>query len=128
MADDILEDLADHVNNSDNFHAMVHANINHLSEDDGTETLVGYSLAHSTKCSTCIITGSNMLLVHELHFDHKNWCGPRDTLYVNSTGSSKLLTYTKQDFNMDDAISGRFIKFRETMALNCRAKSYQDEA
>ena len=69
---------------------------------------------------------------HELHFDHTNWLGPRETTYENSSGSSTLLTYVEQysNFNIDDDIDGGFTKLRETMtlALNYRAKPYQDEA
>ena len=56
MSDDILEDLTDHVKNSDSFRDLVHTYIDCLSEENTTEKPYSYSLAHSTQRSTYIFT------------------------------------------------------------------------
>ena len=104
MEDDILEDIADHVNSLDSFCDLVTANSDRLSENNKTEKPSSYSLSHSTQHFTHIITGSNVWIEYELHFDHTNWLGHSDTPYVNSKRSFKLLTYVEQDFNTDDDI------------------------
>ena len=81
MADDILNNVSEHVNSTDTFCNKIYARLNRLSEENRTGKPSRHTLSHCTPDTTYIITGSNLLVEYELHYPDQMVRSPRDNIH-----------------------------------------------